>query len=174
MPAFDSDGNEIKPVGKLEHLCEVGGQFDETSATISVYSEKLDRHKVTTLLSVQPTSAWNPGERHSFGNRGGTRVVKWGKWYLSTESDYRPISDKIRELLDLCTNDLEAWGKLADEYDVWMHVVGYLRNWNRNMNLPSEILRLLADRRLALQVDVYFQDDKEDKKESNNAMNTDK
>ena len=80
MTAFDADGHEIKPVGELQHLCEMGGQFDEASATISVYSEQLDRHKVTSILGVQPTNAWNPGERHPIGNRGVTRAVEWGKW----------------------------------------------------------------------------------------------
>jgi len=68
---FDSDGNEIpspKPVGEMSSIAEVGGKFDETAIVLYVFSESLSKERVTSLLGLQPTKAWNPGEQHPVGN----------------------------------------------------------------------------------------------------------
>ena len=176
MKIFDADGTLIKktvPDGDLEYLCEIGGGFDETSVTLSLYSERLDRRRVSDLLDVTPTKAWDPGERHPLGNKGKTRICEWGKWYLSTDSDTRPVEEKIRELLDRCSPDLEHWKQLSSDYDMWLEVRGHMNNWNRELNLSVESLRMLTDRNLDLKVDVYFDGDDEEE-ESNKAMDSDK
>lgn len=165
MKIFDPDGEVIKktmPVGELEHLCEIGGGFDQTSVTLSLYSERLDRRHVTDLLDVTPTKAWDPGERHPFGNKGNTRTCEWGKWYLSTDLDTRPIEEKIREILDQCSPDLDHWKQLSSDYDMWLEVCGHLNNFNRELNLSVELLCMLTVRNLDLKVDVYFDGDNEE------------
>ena len=165
---FDADGNEITPppgpVGELQHICEIGGEFDETSVTLSVYSENLDRDEVTQLLGVQPTKAWNPGERHPIGNgrSGKTRIVEWGKWWLTIDQNRNPVEPKIRKLLQQCTSDLDTWHKLASKYDIWLTIAAHLDNWNRELDLAPDILQLLSERRLKLKVDVYFDGDEDE------------
>jgi hypothetical protein len=162
---FDADGNEItsslSPAGELQHLCTIGGDFDETSVTLFVYSENLDRDEVSRLLGVQPTKAWNPGERHPLGNgrSGRTRIVDWGKWWLEIDRNRNPVEPKIRKLLQQCTSDLEAWHKLASKYEVWLTISAHLDNWNRELDLAPDVLHLLSERRLMLKVDVYFDGD---------------
>lgn len=165
MPVFEPDGTELKPlpVEELEQIGEIGGEFDETSVTVSVYSRALDRQRVTRTLGVEPTMAWNPGESHLIGLRGRTRIVDWGKWYRSTPSDKRPVEDKIRELLGECTDSLENWHELTQEYDVWLTIGAHLNNWNRELDLSSEVLRMLTERHLCLKIDVYFDGDDESK-----------
>ncbi len=159
---FDADGNEItpppKPVQELEHLCEMGGEFDETSVTLSVYSKNLDREEVTQLLGVQPTTAWNPGERHPIGKRGSgkTRIVDWGKWYLTIDRNRSPVEPKIRKLLQQCTPSLESWHRLASKYEIWLTIDAHLGNWNRELDHAPDVLQLLSERRLMLKVDVSF------------------
>ena len=158
---FDADGAEISfPLdNELEYVCEIGGYVDETLITLSVHSEHLDRDEVTTLLGVQPTKAWNPGERHPIGKTGRTRVTDWGKWLLQGDHDNNPVEPKILHLLQRCTPDFNAWHILTSKYDVWLTIVGYFENWNRELDLSPEILRLLAERQLMLKIDVYFTDD---------------
>lgn len=162
---FDADGNEItfepSDGSELKHLCEIGGEFDESSVTLSVYAECLDRDEVTTLLGVQPTKAWNPGELHPIGNgkSGKTRIVDWGKWWLTIERNRNPVEPKIRKLLQLCTADLDAWATLASKYDIWLTITAHMDNWNRELDLAPDILQLLAERHLQLKVDVYFDGD---------------
>jgi Domain of unknown function (DUF4279) len=159
---FDADGNEVtpppRPVEDRDYVCEIGGTFDETSVTLSVYSEDLDRDYVTKALGVQPTKAWNAGERHPIGtgSSGRTRIVDYGKWYLSTEHDGGPIGQKFRDMLSACTKDLDTWRRLNARYKVWFTVTGHLSNWNRELDIPSDVLGLLAERGLQLTVDVFF------------------
>ncbi len=162
---FDADGNDITPpprdVGELEHICEIGGEFDETSVTLSVYSGNLDRDEVTRLLEVQPTKAWNAGERHPIGNgkSGKTRIVDWGTWWLTIDRNRNPVEPKIRKLFQLCTSNLNSWHTLASKYDIWITIAAHLDNWNRELNLEPDILQLIAERRVMLKVDVYFDGD---------------
>lgn len=165
---LDKDGNDITPKAKaedLEHICEVGGEFDETSVTLQVYSENLDRHEVTELLGVEPTKSWNANEPHPVGNgkSGKQRIVDFGKWYLSTESNTSPISEKFEEIFSACNQDLEVWKKLSSKYELWVTVGAHLGNWNRELNLDVKVLKWLSDRNLQIKIDVYF--DLEDEEE---------
>lgn len=72
MSVYEPDGTliEPKPVEELEYVCEIGGEFDKTSVTLSVSSRNLDRHLVTQLLEVNPAKAWNLNEPHPLGKKG--------------------------------------------------------------------------------------------------------
>lgn len=163
---FDTDGNEIsgESVGKVVQELALGGQFDETSVTLMVYSKQLDRHEVSRLLDVQPTKAWNAGERHlvGTGRTGRTRIVDWGQWMLQIDYNQSPVDRKIQELLNRCTDRLENWHALNHKYDVWLTIGGHMANWNRELDLAPEILRLLTDRGLRLKIDVYWYGDFDD------------
>jgi|GEM_PF-1097883 len=167
---FDADGNKIpssKPVGETVCIAEIGGRFEETSVTLSVYSEELDREEVSSLLGTQPTKAWNSGELHPVGNgrSGKQRIVDWGKWWFSSKRNCEPIETKIRQILQSCTGDLKAWQILTSKYDVWLTIAAYADNWNRELRLPADILQLLAERNLSLDIDAYFYGDDDDEQE---------
>lgn len=147
--------------GELEYVCTIGGEFDQTKVVLSVYSKQLDKQEVSNLLEVDPTKAWNPNEPHPVGNKERIRVVDWGKWMLEY-STHVSIDQQIEMLLSQCTKNLEHWRLLNEKYEVWLSVVGYLHNWNRELDLSSRILKLLVDRNLALKVDVYFYQDCEE------------
>ncbi len=167
MPRFfDENGNEYKrpaaPVGELEHIAELGGAPEKTSVTISVYSEQLDKDRVTQLLEVNPTSAWNPNERRADGIHGKTRIDDWGKWFLATETDDEPLDEKIEKLFAACTQNLDSWLLLSEEYETWLTVVGHINNFNREVRLSRKSLKLIAERNLDFTFDIYFDDDEED------------
>jgi hypothetical protein len=164
MPRFfDEKGIELKPVSVegLEQIGEIGGKPEKTSVTISVYSEELDKDKVSELLGVSPTKAWNPRERHSSGGKQNkkTRILEWGKWYLSTETNDDPLDAKIENLFALCAPNLETWKWLSEEYETWLTIVGHINNWNREVHLSRKTLKLITDRSLDLVFDIYFDTD---------------
>lgn len=161
---FDSDGREVdppKPVGELEHVCTLGGDFEKTSVSLCIRSEQLDREEVSRLLGTSPTRAWNPGEPHHLGEgkTGLLRSVDWGLWDLRTLLNATPVETKIRELLASCTEDLQAWRHLGAKYNMKLTVVGYLSNWNGELHLDTKILNLLVERGVQLVIDVYFTGD---------------
>lgn len=57
---YNADGTEanLTPDPNAEVVAEVGGGFDETSVTLSVFPKDIDRQRVTELLGVEPTKAW--------------------------------------------------------------------------------------------------------------------
>lgn len=150
--ALSNDNGGVVPIA------EIGGPFDETRVSLIIASETLDRHRVTSLLKATPTKAWNPGEpfRPGSGRVSGTVIRPFGKWMLDTASDAAPVGQKIREILDQCTPDLNAWRQLAEEHACTLNISGHVDSWNRELFLGSDLLAMLTDRNLALNIDVYF------------------
>ncbi len=161
---FDKDGNEFKYVSdpKAEVIGEIGGEPEKTGVTISVYSKRLDKDRVTQLLEVGPTRAWNPNERRAYGYHGYTRIDDWGKWFLSSETNDEPLNDKIEKLFFACTQNLNNWHLLSEEYETWITIVGHINNWNREVRLSRKTLRLIAERNLEFTLDIWFDTDEED------------
>lgn len=159
----DSSENDLTPDPNAEIIGEFGGGFDDTSITLSVLLKGIDRQQVSELLGVEPTKAWNPYERHPIGYHGRTRVVDWGKWFLKGQgsSVTESVGTKIESLLGRCTSDLKKWSLLTEKSEIYITVSGHLKNWNRELLLSSHTLKLLSDRQISLQVDVYFWEDDE-------------
>ena len=164
---FDKDGNEITPkvppMSDLVHIGELGGEFEECTVSISFYSENLDRHKITQMLGVDPTKAWNAGEKYPVGNEksGKFMMQDWGQWILKSEvRDNNPENQTVF-LLGRCSQDLDLWKQLASEYDATLSITAYAHNWNRELRLSSNIMGMLAERGLELWIDAYFEDEEE-------------
>jgi hypothetical protein len=165
LKIYNSDGAEasLTPDPNAEIAAEVAGRVDETSVILSVFPKGIDRQQVTELLGVEPTKAWDPGERHAIGLHGKTRIVDWGKWYLDGDdySNAKSVDKKIEDLLAKCTKDLKTWRTLANNSEVFISIKAHLKNWNRELNLLPHTLKLLSDRKIALNIDVYCWEDDE-------------
>lgn len=152
-----------RPVGELEHICELGGSFDETLVGIYVYSEYLDKDEVSRLLGVEPKKAWNPHEPHIIGKSKTREITKpFGMWRIESPRDYDAVVPKIEALFARCTNDMDKWEELTNKYECWFCIVGHLDNWNRELNLPVNVLKLLTERNLELKIDVFFDGDEDE------------
>jgi hypothetical protein len=160
MTIFDANGLEI-PLPKeedLEHICELGGQFDECCYYIEFHDELLDREKISIELGLTPTNAWNAGERHVVGNgkSGRTRTDTIGKWSLKVDVTHGSISDALQEFFLGSTAPLETWRQLGIQWNGQVALVGKARNWNREFNLSREVVACISERGLNLNFDAYF------------------
>lgn len=162
---FDENGKEIiresVNIDETEFITEIGGTFEEFSVGINFYSEVLNRQEITKLLGVEPTKSWNPNERHPIGNSKKTRITNWGKWYLISNRDNSDLNDKLKVLIESLTTDLDVWKVLTSKYDVWIDVAGYMENWNRGFTLNIETMKMLIDRNLKIEFDIYFDREEE-------------
>ena len=163
---FDKDGNDITPnapVGELVHICEIGGEFEECRVSVTFYSENLDRHRITQLLEVEPTKAWNPGEKYPVGHgkSGKFMMQDWGQWILRSEVRDNDPEKQITSLLDRCSQEIDRWTQLSSEYDATLSIAVYTNNWNRELRLSPSIMRMLVERGLGLWIDAYFEDEEE-------------
>ena len=142
--------------GQMEHIAVIGGVFEEFSVGVNFYSKKLDRQEITKLLGKDPTKSWNPNERHPIGSSNKTRITDWGKWYLNSKRDKIDLNIKLKDLLESLTSDLEVWKYLTSKYEAWIDVAGYMENWNRGFTLNTDIMKILSDRNLKIEFDIYF------------------
>jgi hypothetical protein len=165
---FDKDGNDITPVmpdtDNLVHLGEIGGEFEECAVSISFQSENLDKHKITELLGVAPTKAWNPKEKYPVGNgkSGKFMMQDWGLWVLESEIKDNDPEKQITALFERCSQNLDRWTTLSSEYDATLSIAVYTHNWNRELRLANNIMRMLVERGFDLWVDAYFEEDEEE------------
>ena len=131
--------------------------LDTSSVSLFVRSETLNRNEVTELLGVEPTRAWNPGERHPISKDSTiTRVVDWGQWQLKIYDNRSSVEFKIQKLFQQCTSNLEAWRTLRAKYEVWLTVGVYPDDWHSESTLSPETLLLLVERQLPLEWGTYY------------------
>ena len=79
MPTFEADGSEIPTPSEsdLEHICELGGQFDECAFYLEFFHDELRREEISARLGLNPTSAWNAAEPHTPPLSNGLDGRKW-------------------------------------------------------------------------------------------------
>lgn len=160
---FDENGDEIirEPINldETEQIAEIGGNFEEFSVGINFYSKHLDKDEITKIIGVQPTKAWNQGEKHQVGNSKKTRITEWGKWYLMSKRDSTDLNIKLKDLLGSLTSDLEKWNILTSKYESWIDIAGYMKNWNRGFSLKPDVLKMISDRNIEVVFDIYYDEE---------------
>ena len=137
-----------------EDLVSVGGEIDLVKISLRVVGEDLDPDEVTELLGVEPTFAARKGEMVEV--LGGLRTQPTGLWVLDLgDSPEWELADGISTLLDRMPDDPELWEDLAGRYKLDLFCGAFLQAANRGFALPEELIRRMADRRLAFSVDIY-------------------
>ena len=71
------------------------------------------------------------------------------------------MEPKILKLFNRASSDLSPWQTLSNDYQVWLSVSAHLENWNRELSLSPTILKMISERHLELNIDVYFDGDEE-------------
>ncbi|WP_172205372.1 DUF4279 domain-containing protein [Niveibacterium sp. COAC-50] len=163
MQIFDADGNEVPqpPAPRMEeltHICEIGGQFDACSIYVEFQSPNLDRDLITKTVGLNPTKAWNAGEKrpHGNGRSGLMRVDDIGKWCLRVDSSNLPVNESIANIFATASQDVEAWRSISSAYVGRVALVGHASNWNREFNISVDNLSKFVERGLSLSIDAYF------------------
>jgi tRNA (guanine37-N1)-methyltransferase len=131
------------------------GRTIETSAALRFFGDDLDPEELTKLLGQAPTSFARKGTIEGSKR---PRAAKTGRWILDiplTAGDNLP--DQIRSILSPLTDDLSIWRDLGERYQADMYcflgMIGKL-----GYSLDASLSRLLADRGLSLQLDMYTLD----------------
>lgn len=165
---FDSDGNELprSPTPRVEdltHICEIGGQFDEYSIYIEFRAPSLDKDIVTSTIGLDPTEAWNAGEKRPWGNvkRGLMRADDFGKWFLKVDYANLPVDESIASIFASASQDVEAWKSISSAYEGRVALVGHASNWNREFSISVDNLSKIVERGLSLNIDAYFDRDEQ-------------
>lgn len=129
----------------------------EIAASLHVRGDDLDPDEVTRLLGREPDIGKRKGEIRTTPKGG--RYRAWtGVWTRAVA--YRAPGDldgQIAELLEPLTDDLTVWKALAERFDVYLYFGIFIRKPNQAMGLSPTTLRMIADRGIRMDFELYAQ-----------------
>jgi len=135
-----------------------GGSIPCFSIRLDVAADDLKPDEITTLLGVAPTTAWEKGT--TFLNRDGSvrRTTKSGRWSLSlqpSEAEEWDAADALSLVIGRLRADEDVWRDIASRAVISLSISVFLENANQGVSLEPALLRWLADRNIALELDIH-------------------
>lgn len=127
----------------------------ETAATLRLIGDELDPIEITRQLGRPPSFGHRRGDAVATPN-GGTRTPTFGMWSLATDRA-KPgnLNTQVTTLLEGLTADPTVWAGLATRYKVELFCGLFIEGGNQGLALSATTLRALAERSIALDLDIY-------------------
>ena len=125
--------------------------------TLLLHGDDLIPEEITAILGAQPTLGVRRGDEF-VGHQGSLITAKTGRWDVSTGWHEPPcIDEMICEVLHSLTDGVQIWRDLMTRIDGYVSVGLYFHedSWTGGITLEPQTLRLLGDRGLALDFDMY-------------------
>lgn len=130
-----------------------GGDIDRIEIELRVTADELDPDRITRMLGVVPAAAARKDE--SVDVDGVPVAQPTGIWrYALPASPEWELSDAIDTLLEQMPPDPALWESLAGWADVSVICGLYVHDVNRGADLHPDTLARLAERRLALRLEI--------------------
>jgi len=126
-------------------------------ATVSLLidGDDLVPSEVTAILGGSPQFGVVKGEVF-VAKHGKKTESTTGKWRFGGDWESPPHLDRqISEVLSGLTDDMSSWMEVTSRYHCYLSVGGYFNDWTGGMTLSPETLKLLADRNLPIDFDLY-------------------
>jgi hypothetical protein len=132
-------------------------KLQRACVTLLIHGDDLVPEELTALLGRQPEIGVRKGETY-FGYDVRGRPARTGMWHFGT--DYREppfIDEQITELLGSLSNNFDAWSDLTARFDCYVTVGVYFADdsWTGGIVLQPQTLRMLGERGLAIDFDMY-------------------
>ncbi len=129
--------------------------LQRAKVSVSIKGDDLVPSEVTALLGGAPRLAVSRGEVFlaSHGKHINARTGMWlfgGDWESPPHLD-RQISDTLFAL----TDNMSAWREVTSRYQCYLNVGGYFHDWTGGMTLGPSTSKLLAERNLVVDFDLY-------------------
>jgi len=141
------------PVTSRQGWFEAGGDVDRVTVALRIAAADLDPDHITDRLGIAPSFSARRGETRKVG---ATEVVqRVGLWSYEIGSAEWTLRDGIAALLDRLPSDLAVWKQIVALGEVDLFCGLHLDTWNRGIDLPAAILGRLAERGIALSLDIY-------------------
>ena len=129
------------------------------SVTLLIRDDDLVPEELTALLGREPEHAVRKGESFiSRGWPGRELTAKTGMWHAGSGWREPPnIDEQITELLRSLPDSLNLWNDLHKRFDCYVTVGVYFDDdsWTGGIVLEAETLRMLGERGLAIDFDMY-------------------
>lgn len=135
---------------------ELGGPLSRLQVALRVVGDGLDPDEITRMLGVTPRVALRKGESVRRGGRSHPQGT--GVWSYGLTEDASPeweLEDAIVALLGRLPSDLELWRDIASRFAIDMFCGLFMGSENQGAGLSPSTLRLLSDRGIRLDLDIY-------------------
>jgi hypothetical protein len=130
-----------------------GDDIDRIEIALRVTSDDLDPDRITRMLGVNPTFAGRKGEQVDV--RGVPLTQSTGSWrYALPASPEWELGDAIATLLEQLPPDPALWESLAAWAEVAVVCELHVHDVARSGNVPPDTWARLAERRLALRLEI--------------------
>jgi hypothetical protein len=133
--------------------------LQRASVTLLIHGDDLVPEELTAILGVQPEIGVRKGETFMSGGWPGTTVTaSTGKWIVGTGNREPPnIDEQIAELLGSLPEGADTWNDLTTRFDCYVTVGAWFTDgsWTGGLVLGPKTLRILAERGLAIDFDMY-------------------
>ena len=129
--------------------------LNRAKVSVSIAGDDLIPSEITALLGASPRLGVCKGEVF-LGSHGKHLVAKTGKWHFGGGWESTPNLDKqIASVLAELTDNELAWKEVTTRFDCYLNVGGYFNDWTGGMTLQPSTMKLLADRHLDIDFDLY-------------------
>ena len=129
--------------------------LQRATVSISIGGDDLVPDEVTALLGASPNIAARKGEVF-LGSNGRPIKARTGRWSFRGGWVSPPDLDRqISDLLACLTEDVTVWNKMTTRFACYLSVGGYLNGWAGGILLQPTTMKLLVDRNLAIDFDLY-------------------
>ena len=131
-----------------------GRDIDRLAIALRVTGDELDPDRITRMLGVAPTFAGRKGEH--VDHHGVPTAQPTGVWlYALPASPEWELGDAIDTLLEQLPADPALWESMAGRAEVAVVCGLYVHDVDRSAALPPDTLARLAERRLALRLEIH-------------------
>lgn len=134
----------------------LGGPMSRLAISVRVQGDDLDPEEITRVLGATPKFAARKGDQVRRGER--TVTQRSGIWVFGLTEEPSPeweLNDAMVAILGRLSSDLQVWASLAARFKLDVFCGLFMSSDNQGADIAPVTLRLLAERGLTLDLDVY-------------------
>jgi hypothetical protein len=129
--------------------------LQRAAVSVSISGDDLVPSEITALLGEAPALGVCKGEVFlaSHGKHIEAQTGKWlfgGQWESPSDLDRQ-----ITSIFSALTEDIAVWNEVTSRFECYLSVGGYFHDWTGGMTLQPSTMRLLVERNLAIDFDLY-------------------
>lgn len=133
--------------------------LEKTKVTLRIHGDDLIPDEVSRLLGAEPTSARTRGEVLIGKATGHCRVARTGVWSVQV-LDRAPgdLDAQIQDLFARLNSEPAVWAQLQSRFEMNLFCGLFMGRSNEGEAISAANLRLLGERGIELQLDIYAPD----------------
>jgi hypothetical protein len=138
-----------------------GGPISWFSIAIEITGDDLKPDEITSLLGVAPTQQQERGKLISRPDGSRSRIATFGRWSLqlrADETDEWDVTEAAKLLLGEVPAGPTSWKSISSRARVRLSIGVSLEAFNQGLSVDLALQRLLVDREMQLDIDVYAGD----------------